>query len=63
MSLLYKRLPIVLTIAISFALVLASCGSSRQEDEPLRQTVADPRAYAIEALQTMDLNTWWQATP
>jgi len=60
MSLLYKRLPIALTIAISFALVLASCGSSRQEDKP-RATVADPRAYAVEALQTMDLNTWWQA--
>ena len=60
MSLLYKRLPIALTIAISFALILASCGSSRQEDEP-RATVADPRAYAVEALQTMDLNTWWQA--
>ena len=60
MSLQYIRLPIALAIAISFALALTSCGSSRQEDEP-RATVADPRAYAIEALQTMDLNTWWQA--
>ena len=35
-------------------IVLLGCGG-----EP-RAPVADPRAYAIESLQTMDLNTWWQ---
>jgi len=38
-------------------IALASCGGAREPSEP----VADPRAYAIEALQTIDLNTWWQA--
>jgi hypothetical protein len=60
MRMQHTRLPIALAIAISFTLVLSSCGSSKREDEP-RPTLADPRAYAIEALQTMDLNTWWQA--
>ncbi len=45
--------------AILTILALAACGGG-QADEP-RPTVDDPRAYAIEALQTMDLNTWWQA--
>ncbi|MEZ4590136.1 MAG: hypothetical protein R3D55_03195 [Chloroflexota bacterium] len=43
---------------ILLMLLLTSCGGG--QDEP-RPTVDDPRAYAIEALQTMDLNTWWQA--
>ncbi len=60
MRTLHTRLPVALAIATSLALVLASCGGSRRENEP-RKTVDDPRAYAIEALQTMDLNTWWQA--
>ena len=34
---------------------LSGCGG-----EP-RPPVENPRAYAIESLQTMDLNTWWQA--
>ncbi|GAB4449571.1 MAG: hypothetical protein Kow0031_32050 [Anaerolineae bacterium] len=38
-----------------FVVALSGCGG-----EP-RPTVENPRAYAIEALQTMDLNTWWQA--
>lgn len=45
--------------AMLLILMLAACGGG-QADEP-RPTVDDPRAYAIEALQTMDLNTWWQA--
>lgn len=40
-------------------LLFAGCGDG-QTDQP-RPTVDDPRANAIEALQTMDLNTWWQA--
>jgi hypothetical protein len=40
---------------IIVVIALSSCGS-----EP-RPPVDDPRAYAIESLQTMDLNTWWQA--
>ncbi|MEZ4832582.1 MAG: hypothetical protein R2873_11395 [Caldilineaceae bacterium] len=44
--------------ALLFAVFLfVGCGGA---DEP-RAQVDDPRAYAIEALQTMDLNTWWQA--
>jgi hypothetical protein len=35
------------------------CGGG-QGDKP-RTLVDDPRAYAIESLQTMDINTWWQA--
>lgn len=46
-------------IAIIIALVLSGCGGD-QKDTP-RATVDDPRAYAIAALQTMDLNAWWQA--
>lgn len=38
-------------------LALCGCGGPREPRTP----VADPRAYAITALQTMDLNTWWQA--
>jgi 3-deoxy-D-manno-octulosonate 8-phosphate phosphatase KdsC-like HAD superfamily phosphatase len=38
---------------------LLGCGGG-QEDKP-RTLVDDPRAYAIESLQTMDINTWWQA--
>jgi hypothetical protein len=40
-------------------LLFSGCGGG-QTDEP-RPTVDDPRATAVEALQTMDLNTWWQA--
>ncbi|MCB9136871.1 MAG: hypothetical protein H6642_00830 [Caldilineaceae bacterium] len=36
-------------------IVLSGCGG-----EP-RPPIENPRAYAIESLQTMDLNTWWQA--
>ena len=43
-------------IMIIVVIALAGCGSEK-ESKP----VDDPRAYAIESLQTMDLNTWWQA--
>lgn len=42
------------TIMSIVVIVLFGCGG-----EP-RAPVDDPRAYAIESLQTMDLNTWWQ---
>lgn len=38
-------------------IVFAGCGGAREPRAP----VTDPRAYAIAMLQTMDLNTWWQA--
>ena len=47
--------PIPWTIMVIAVIALSSCGG-----EP-RPPVEDPRAYAIESLQTMDLNTWWQA--
>ena len=47
--------------AVALAIILlAMIGLSSCESEP-RPPVEDPKAYAIEALQTMDLNTWWQA--
>lgn len=46
------------TVAAILAFVFTGCGGGT--DEP-RATVDDPRSYAIAALQTMDLNTWWQA--
>ncbi len=49
--------PIRWAIMMLIAIILLSCGGSSEPREP----VADPRAYAIAALQTMDLNTWWQA--
>lgn len=39
-----------------FSLFVSACGGGNP-DTP----VDDPRAYAIDALQTMDLNVWWQA--
>jgi hypothetical protein len=47
------------TIIVSLVLALTGC-SGGTGDQP-RPVVDDPRTYAIEALQTMDLNTWWQA--
>lgn len=38
-------------------IALFGCGGTNEPRAP----VTDPRAYAIAALQTMDLNTWWQA--
>ncbi len=49
--------PIRWVIMISVVIVLARCGGQSTSGVP----VTEPRAYAIEALQTMDLNTWWQA--
>jgi len=46
---------VTVVIIIIVVIALSSCGG-----EP-RAPVDDPRAYAIESLQTMDLNTWWQA--
>ncbi len=40
-------------------ITLAGCGGGTAAEPPAQ--VEDPRAYAIESLQTMDLNTWWQA--
>ncbi|MCB0213453.1 MAG: hypothetical protein KDJ52_29185, partial [Anaerolineae bacterium] len=50
------NLSILWAIMIIIVITLSGCGSEK-ESEP----VDDPRAYAIESLQTMDLNTWWQA--
>lgn len=50
--------PILLTFMIVVVFALSSCGGTG--DKP-RVLVDDPRAYAIESLQTMDLNSWWQA--
>ncbi len=50
-------MPILRAITIIVVIALSSCG---KEDEP-RAPVDDPRSYAIESLQTMDLDTWWQA--
>jgi hypothetical protein len=44
-------------LAILVVTAFYGCGGSREPRAP----VADPHAYAIAALQTMDLNTWWQA--
>lgn len=52
------RTPILWLLTAVITTVLSSCGGG--EDKP-RVIVDDPRAYAIESLQTMDLNTWWQA--
>lgn len=43
---------------ISVVGMLAGCGGTSGAQP--QTVVADPRAYAIEALQTMDLNAWWQ---
>lgn len=40
--------------------MVAGCGRGEKSDSG-RTMVDDPRAYAIHALQTMDLNAWWQA--
>jgi hypothetical protein len=40
-------------------LALSGCGDGTGEKPRIQ--VDDPRAYAIESLQTTDLNTWWQA--
>lgn len=53
------RITIPWLITVIAVIVLSSCGGE-SETEP-RALVDDPRAYAIESLQTMDLNTWWQA--
>ena len=53
------RKPIAWPIMIIVMIALSSCGGG-SGDNP-RATIDDPRAYAIESLQTMDLNTWWQA--
>lgn len=47
-----------ITIIIIVASTLSGCGGE-PGDRP-RAVIDDPRAYAIEALQTMDLNAWWQ---
>lgn len=47
------------TIIFIFVIALTSCGGENGGDP--RAVVDDPRAYAIEMLQTMYLNTWWQA--
>lgn len=46
-------------IMLTIVSVLSGCGG--EAEDTARIKVADPRAYAIESLQTMDLNTWWQA--
>ncbi len=40
---------------LSFLIALSSCSTRAST------AVDDPRTYAIATLQTMDLNTWWQA--
>lgn len=50
------KISIPWAIMISVVIALVGCGGEK-ESKP----VDDPRAYAIETLQTMDLNTWWQA--
>jgi hypothetical protein len=45
-------------ITTMLAGMLTGCGGTSGAQPP--DVVADPRAYAIEALQTMDLNAWWQ---
>lgn len=47
--------PVLWTMTVALVSTLPGCGG-----EP-RPPVDDPRSYAISALQTMDLNTWWQA--
>ena len=44
----------IMTIAVA---ALGGCGGATNEP---RAALDDPRTYAIEALQTIDLNTWWQ---
>ena len=54
MNMLQNRLSMAGLLVI-VALVLFGCGGG-DRDETSRPTVADPRVYAIEALQTMDKN-------
>jgi len=49
------KIPILWAMMLIVVIALSGCGG-----EP-RPPVENPRAYAIESLQTMDLNTWWQA--
>ncbi len=46
------------TLTMLLLLALAGCGNDRAKQAT---QVDDPRAYAIDALQTMELNAWWQA--
>ncbi len=52
-------IPIRWAIMVIAGIALTSCGGGTGETP--RVPVENSRAYAIESLQTMDLNTWWQA--